>query len=414
MRSALINLTASPALEPLGNIFPLLPIGGKPLWEYIAITAQKLGCTQIFLYGLTKKEIIPSQLVEKYHISFIDDLNTIVQHSPSDYLLLDGRIVLTNDAISYISTKLLESKTNISMWKFIPNNENYYYNPIYIHHEETNLSTNLERISNIELVSKDIFSGIIYIKKDINDKLFHHLLHYYYSLDHNPNPTFHIPEKITVYPLKSNTIELMTLPWQILNANELVMAEIGTDIQGSIEEHVTIHGNVVIEAGAELLNGTYIKGPVYIAKKANIGPNCFIRAGTYIGKGVHVGNAVEIKNSIIMDNTAIGHLSYFGDSVIGMDNNFGAGSKTANLAFHNQAIKMNVLNQKITTNRRKLGVFTGEKVKTGINASLMPGVKLYSKSIVGAHVLVQYDILEHMMLIYDKENRLVEKKHTFY
>ena len=414
MRSALINLTASPTLGPLGDIFPFLPLGGRPLWEYLVLIAQKVGCTKIFLYGLNKKDSIPLSLVEKYHMTFIDELDTLSQQSPSEYFFLDGRTVITHDAVEFISTKLQESKTNISMWKFTPNNETYYYDPIDLYQQETDLTVKLERTHNIQLVSKDIFAGIAYIKENVNEKVVHQLLTYFCSLGSASNQHLHIPEQTAVYTLNSSNSELMTLPWQILNAHELVMAELKTDIQGFVEERVTIHGKVVVEAGAELLNGTYIKGPVYISKKANVGPNCFIRGGTYIGKGVHIGNAVEIKNSIIMDNTAIGHLSYIGDSVIGPENNFGAGSKTANLAFHNQAIKMKVLNQKISTNRRKLGIFTGEKVKTGINASLMPGIKLFPKSIVGAHVLVQKDLAEHMMLIYDKDNQLIEKKHTFY
>ena len=127
-----------------------------------------------------------------------------------------------------------------------------------------------------------------------------------------------------------------------------------------------------------------------------------------------IGQSVEIKNSIIMKGTHVGHLSYIGDSIIGPNNNFGAGSKTANLAFHDKSIKMNILNNSIDTKRRKLGIITGMNVKTGINSSLMPGIKLYNKSIVGAHVLVQSDLPEQIIFAFDKKNELIKKKHNFY
>ncbi len=47
---------------------------------------------------------------------------------------------------------------------------------------------------------------------------------------------------------------------------------------------------------------------------------------------IQIGNAVGVKASIIMDRTHVGHLSYVGDSIIGTDCNFGAGTKVTNLA----------------------------------------------------------------------------------
>jgi acetyltransferase-like isoleucine patch superfamily enzyme len=68
----------------------------------------------------------------------------------------------------------------------------------------------------------------------------------------------------------------------------------------------------------------------------------------------------------------------------------------------------------IDSKRRKLGIITGKKVKTGINSSLMPGIKLHDKSIVGAHVLLQDDLSEQTIYAYNKKNELIKKKHRFF
>lgn len=181
-------------------------------------------------------------------------------------------------------------------------------------------------------------------------------------------------------------------PWDILEANSIKMRELTPYNTNNLPKGVTLNGNVYIAESAELRPGVFIEGPVIIDENAVIGPNCFIRGSTYIGKNVRIGNAVEIKNSIIMDNTNIGHLSYLGDSVISNKCNFGAGTKVANLRLDKKNIFMNINKKRIDSGRRKLGVFMGSNVKTGINVSLMPGTKIGENSQIGAHSLVNTDI----------------------
>jgi UDP-N-acetylglucosamine diphosphorylase/glucosamine-1-phosphate N-acetyltransferase len=169
-------------------------------------------------------------------------------------------------------------------------------------------------------------------------------------------------------------------PWNMLDANVEILKTISHDIKGKIEDGVHIHGTVVIEAGARIRSGTYIQGPVIIGPDCDIGPNCYIRPYTSLGKGVRIGNAVEIKNSIIMDHSNVGHLSYVGDSIIGSDCNFGAGTKVANLRHDGANIKVQINNVLVDSGRRKLGTIMGDNVHTGINSMLNVGTVIESGS----------------------------------
>jgi bifunctional UDP-N-acetylglucosamine pyrophosphorylase/glucosamine-1-phosphate N-acetyltransferase len=93
-----------------------------------------------------------------------------------------------------------------------------------------------------------------------------------------------------------------------------------------------------------------------------------------------------------MDGTHIGHLSYIGDSVIGEKCNFGAGTITANLRFDDANISMKIKGEIVDTGRRKLGVITGDNVKTGIKSSFMPGVKVGPNSWIKPNLMVQRDL----------------------
>ncbi|MFC7200735.1 bifunctional sugar-1-phosphate nucleotidylyltransferase/acetyltransferase [Halospeciosus flavus] len=165
-------------------------------------------------------------------------------------------------------------------------------------------------------------------------------------------------------------------PWELLEANEHLLADLDHDIRGTVEECVTLNGPVVVEEGARVRDGAYIEGPVVIQAGADVGPNAYVRGATVIGPDVRVGNAVEVKNSTLMENTSCGHLTYVGDSVLGADVNFGAGTTVANLRHDDQNVRVRVKGECVDTGRRKFGVVVGDRTKTGIDTSLNAGVKL--------------------------------------
>ena len=182
------------------------------------------------------------------------------------------------------------------------------------------------------------------------------------------------------------------LPWNLLEANEKALSSMETSIEGDVEEGVHVQGPVRIAEGARVRSGVYIEGPVCIGSGSDIGPNCYLRPSTCIGADVRVGNACEVKNSIIMDGTHIPHLSYVGDSVIGERCNLGAGTITANIRFDKKNVKVEVKGERIDSGRRKLGVIIGDDVQTGINVNLLPGVKVGAGAWIAPGLTVHDDV----------------------
>lgn len=181
-------------------------------------------------------------------------------------------------------------------------------------------------------------------------------------------------------------------PWDLLDANERLLAKMKGSIEGIVEEGAVLKGEVHVGKGSLVKSGSYIEGPVWIGEDSKVGPNCYVRNSTMIGNNCYIGNAVEVKNSIIMNGTHIGHLSYAGDSVVGEKCNFGAGTITANLRHDGQPVKMTVKGERISTGRRKMGVVMGHGAKTGIHVSIMPGVKIKSGGMVAPHINVERDV----------------------
>ncbi len=183
-------------------------------------------------------------------------------------------------------------------------------------------------------------------------------------------------------------------PWSLLDVSEKVLECMENPrIEGEVEPNATIKGNVWIGKGTVVKNGSYIEGPVMIGENCSIGPNCYIRPSTTIGNNCKVGNAVEIKNCIVMDNTRIGHLSYFGDSVLGCGINVGAGCIAANLRHDKCNVKTHVNGNLTDSGRRKLGTTIGDNASLGINTSIYPGRNIWPDKCTVPCQVVDKDIM---------------------
>jgi len=135
--------------------------------------------------------------------------------------------------------------------------------------------------------------------------------------------------KLTGYPLASWLD--VGYPWDLLDANAALLESVVPAMEGTVEEGVTLKGNVSVGRGSTIRSGTYIVGPGVIGEDCVVGPHAYIRGATAIGDRCHIGHATEIKNSVIMQETKLPHFNYLGDSIVGSGCNFGAGTKVANL-----------------------------------------------------------------------------------
>lgn len=184
----------------------------------------------------------------------------------------------------------------------------------------------------------------------------------------------------------------ISYPWDMLEANQWILESEKPVSTARIGKGVHISGSITIEEGTVVKAGSYLEGPVHVGKKCQIGPNSYLRPYTTLGDDVKVGAGCEVKNSVVMRNTKIPHLSYVGDSVIGEDCSFGAGTITANLRFDEAVVKMKVRGALVNSGRKKLGAIIGDKVKTGINVSIFPGVRIGRGAWIGPRAIVDRDV----------------------
>ena len=138
---------------------------------------------------------------------------------------------------------------------------------------------------------------------------------------------------------------------------------------------VRIGNNVTINSFSHLEN-------CRIENKVEIGPYARIRPGTILKEGSRIGNFVEVKKSVIGKKSKVNHLSYIGDSEIGMNVNIGAGTITCNY----DGVKKSITKIK-------------DDVFIGSNSSLVAPITINKNSIVGAGSVITKNVKQDSLAL---------------
>ncbi|MBM2825370.1 MAG: Nucleotidyl transferase [Dehalococcoidales bacterium] len=371
-------------MRPLTYTRPkvMVPLANKPLLEHLLIEAKKAGVTEfIFIVGYHEEQVRRyfgsgdrwgvsiDYSSQRRQLGTADALRVVAGLLDGNFLMLNGDIIVREKDIARLTRA---SHNTMSVFEVEDTRDlgviEVKENKVLRIHEKVEKPPSRLANAGLYLFTPDIFAAIAQTPKsprgeyEITD-----------SLQLSINQGYDVGYQKIDYWLD------LSYPWDLLSANEVLMAEMEAENLGEVEENVNIKGAVVIGKGTTVRSGSYIIGPVLIGQDCDIGPNCLIRPCSAIGDSCHIGAAVEVKNSIIMNGTRIPHHSYVGDSIIGEDCNLGAGTNIANLRLDEQDIWVSGRN----TKRRKLGAIIGDRVETGINVSINVGSMIGNDTHIG-------------------------------
>ncbi|BCU70613.1 bifunctional sugar-1-phosphate nucleotidylyltransferase/acetyltransferase [Stygiolobus caldivivus] len=387
MKAVILAAGKGERLEPITHTRPkpFIPVLNKPLIVDIIEEIRKYVDDVVVVISPQHKDYFMKNL---NNVSFVCQkegkgtgaaLKTVSSVIKEDFLLIYGDIFLGNKSII---SELLREK-NAILGVEVKNPKDYGV----LVTNNGNLSKIIEKPDN---PPSNIINGGIY-------KLEPDIFTFLDKISNSERGELELTDAITLMA-KEKDVRVIRYrdfwldigkPWNLLDVNKWVLDNLSSSSNyGKVEDGVKIKGKVIIERDVEIKSGTYIEGPVYIGKGSIIGPNSYIRPYTVLVENNKVGNAVEIKESILMEGTKVPHLSYVGDSILSEDVNFGAGTLIANLRFDENEVKVNIKGRKIGSGRKKLGAIVGGHVRTGINVTILPGIKIgaYARIYPGAVV----------------------------
>jgi len=421
MKAIILTAGEGTRMRPLTITKPktMLQVGGKPILQYNIESLRDAGVKDITLVVGYHEEVIKNHfkdgkdigvninyITQEERLGTAHAIGSTREHVNGQFIILNGDIIVDPTLI----TNLIENynqKNSRSMLVLTEVDDPTSFGVVEL---DGNRIVKIVEKPSLDKAPSNLINAGIYL---FDDQIFDAIdltvksERGEYEITDSLQIQMDDGENVVGLRSKNNWIDIGR-PWELLDVNEHFLKDLKTDIQGEVEEGVTIHGPVFIGKNTIVRSGCYIMGPVYIGENCDIGPNSFMRKYTSIGDNVSVGNAVELKNSIIMDNTNVNHLSYVGDSIIGSNCNIAAGTNIANLRFDDGNVKIMVKNKKIDSGRRKMGVVFGDGVKTGINSSFNPGVKVGVNSRIGAGVILSKDLESNRLLTAVQEHVIVE------
>lgn len=394
MKAIILAAGEGSRMRPLTYTRPkvMLPIANKPILEHLLIEARKAGIGEfIFVVGYHDEQVRDyfgsgdkwgvniGYSSQRRQWGTADALKTAKGLVDGNFLVINGDIIANQEDIKSLisnsdnTVSVIEVKdtrdlgvVEISQGKVV-----------HIYEKAEKPPSHMAN-AGLYLFTPDIFDAISQTLK-------------------SPRGEYEITDSLQLMIEQGHDVSYqeisywldLSFPWDLLPANQSLLARIEPQNLGEVEENVVMKGRVSIGRNTEVRSASYIVGPVIIGQDCEIGPNCYIRPCTAIGDGCHIGSGVEIKNSIIMKGSKIPHHNYVGDSIIGEECNFGAGTKIANLRLDKKEIRVAGMD----TKRHKLGAIIGDRVETGINASINVGSMIGNNTHIGPGAIASGVIL---------------------
>lgn len=424
MKAIILTAGEGTRMRPLTTTRPktMLITGGKPLIQYNIESLKNAGIKDITLVVGYKKEVIKEYFgdgsnfgvnityaVQEGQLGTAHAIGSAKKYIDESFIVLNGDIIVSYDLIRNLIEKYATRTSNnvkaVLTLIEVDNPSNYGI----VSTQNDKITEIIEKPTSEEAPSNLANAGIYLFSPEIFDAIEKTKLSERGEYEITDSLDIELKEGWEILGLISHEPWMdVGRPWELLKSNQDFLEKMENNIEGEIEDNVTVHGPLHLGKGSIVRSGCYIQGPVFIGENCDVGPNTYLRPYACLCNNVDVGNAVEIKNSIIMDGTNVNHLSYVGDSVIGVNCNLGAGTNLANLRFDDKHVKVTVKEKRIDSGLRKLGAIFGDGVKTGINTSVNPGVKIGNGSFINAGCVL-YEDIESNSLVSTKTNLIVKE-----
>jgi UDP-N-acetylglucosamine diphosphorylase/glucosamine-1-phosphate N-acetyltransferase len=424
MKAVVLAAGEGVRLQPITATRPkhLIKVGGKPILEYCLDALKASGITEVIIvthymgdairqyFGDGERMGLKIAYVEQAEMLGTGNAVSVVEpYVDGDFVLVYGDLLFAPEAVANV-IHLYEAEKPAAVMAVVPVEKPESYGVVELENEKI-VKRIIEKPAAEKSPSNLANAGLYLFSKEIFDKIKQTKASIRGEWELTDALSLLIEDKKTVLASKISKADWIDIgtPWDLLEANIWALKLMEHKVYGTVENGAHLIGPVTVAETARIRSGAYIEGPSFIGEGSDIGPNCYIRPCTSIGKNVRIGNACEVKNSIIMDGTLVGHLSYVGDSVLCESCNLAAGTITANLRLDEGHVKMLVKGKVVDTGRRKLGAIVGDDVKTGINALLMPGVKVGTNSWIGANFTVHRDVPANTIALLKQDEDRREK-----
>ncbi len=153
---------------------------------------------------------------------------------------------------------------------------------------------------------------------------------------------------------------------------------------------VTIYGNLVVGKNTVITDGAYVCENSMIGDDCRIWRGCLVGSRTVIGHRCVVGHGAEVEGVMMDESYSYHYGEYWG--ILGRCCDLGAATVCGTLRFDDGETMHRIKGRKERPRWHANATYLGDFVRTGVNAILMPGVKVGPYSLIGAGVVLNEDV----------------------
>jgi bifunctional UDP-N-acetylglucosamine pyrophosphorylase/glucosamine-1-phosphate N-acetyltransferase len=215
-------------------------------------------------------------------------------------------------------------------------------------------------------------------------------------------------------------------PWHILEANERVLEDEGkrlaedriadgctvsddAEIHGRlvmapgshIGRRVVVQGNLWLGPGASVTNGAIVGGNSALGRDARVRDYALLGGGSAVGPRGLLGHGAEF-DGVLLEGAYLYHYCEI-SGVVGAAVDIGAATVCGTLRFDDGDAPHVIAGRRETPRLGANASFLGDYSRTGVNAILMPGVKVGAYSCVGPGVILYDDVPERKLVLAKQE-----------
>ena len=143
---------------------------------------------------------------------------------------------------------------------------------------------------------------------------------------------------------------------------------------------VSVHPSAIVDAGAELGEGTQVWHFAHVCAGARIGRGCSLGQGVYVGNDVRIGNFVKIQNNVsVYDAVTLEDDVFCGPSMV----------------------FTNVTNPRAAVARKHeyRATLVKRGATLGANCTIVCGTTIGEHAFIGAGALVNRDVAAHALMV---------------
>lgn len=215
-------------------------------------------------------------------------------------------------------------------------------------------------------------------------------------------------------------------PWHILEANEAWLRAFFSKVEwdrvswgAKVHDSAEIKGKLVIEEGAEIGPRVVLEGDAYIARGAVVSNGAVLGARTAVGERAVIKDyALVASGSVVGPETRVLHCAEFWGvlmrgaylyhycevaGVVGEKVDIGAATVVGTLRFDDDDTVHRIRGRREYPRVGANVAYFGDFSRTGVNAIIMPGVKIGVYSCVGPGVVLYKDLPDRRAVFVKQE-----------